>query len=143
MQSGISTSSQFIIMAKRKVKRRTSTKRRRVRRTQKRGTKFLHTLRRLKALNASQRQQAMGIANNKFIRDFSKAVKKLRSQKNMSPSLRKRLKKHTSELRKLAGNKTALNTKRQILSQRGGFLPLLLAALPAVGSIIGGVISRS
>jgi hypothetical protein len=84
----------------------------------------------------------MSIANNKFIRDFSAQVKKLRTRKDIPTAIRKKLKRHSLRLRKLANKRTSVAAKRKILSQRGGFLPLLLAALPAVGSIIGGVISR-
>ena len=129
-------------MAKRKVKRRTSSKRRGVRRRQKKSSKFNVTLQRLRKLKASQRRQAMTIANNKFIRDFTSAVKKLRRTNALRPALRKKLKRHSKLLRKLTNKRTSLKVQRKVLSQRGGFLPLLLAALPAIGSIAGGIISR-
>lgn len=122
-------------MAKRKTQRRG-------RRVSKRKDKFIDLVRRLRKLKGPQRQQAMKVANDKFIRDFSARVKKLRKAKGLQPSLRKKLKRHSKALRKLTNVKTAIKTKRKMLTQRGGFLPLLLAALPAVGSIIGGVISR-
>ena len=130
-------------MAKRKVKRRTATKRRRVRRRQKGSNKFGGTLLRLKKLKASQRRQAMEIANDKFIRDFTAQIKKLRTVNKLRPALRKKLKRHTKLLRKMTNNKTSLKVKRKMLAQRGGFLPLLLAALPAIGSIAGGILSRT
>ena len=130
-------------MAKRKVKRRTATKRRRIRRRQKRSNKFGGTLLRLKKLKAPQRRQAMEIANDKFIRDFTAQIKKLRTVNKLRPTLRKKLKRHTKLLRKMTNNKTSLKVKRKMLAQRGGFLPLLLAALPAIGSIAGGILSRT
>lgn len=122
-------------MAKRKTNRRR-------RRAPKRKDKFINLVRRLRQLKGPQRQQAMKMANNKFIRDLCARIKQLRKAKGLQPSLKRKLKRHSKALRKLANTKTAMKTKRKMLSQRGGFLPLLLAALPAVGSILGGVISR-
>ena len=127
-------------MARGRVKR-IRTKRRR--KTKRHDSKFSTTLLRLKRLNASQRHQAMKIANNKFIRDFTTEVKKLRQVKGLRPSLQKKLKRHSKALRKLTNKKTSIKMKRKILSQRGGFLPLILAALPAIGSIVGGILSRT
>ena len=126
-------------MVKRRVKHH-SIKRRE---TKKRNSKFTTTLFRLKKLKASQRHEAIKIANNKFIRDFATQVKKLRQVKSLRPSLQKKLKQHSKALRKLTNKKTSIKMKRKILSQRGGFLPLILAALPAIGSIVGGIISRT
>lgn len=130
-------------MAKRSNKRRTAAKRCRVGKRKTCSGKFKSTLLRLRRLSPNNRRQAMCIANNKFIRDFSNEVKKLRRKNDLKPSVKKQLKRHALRLRKLASNTTSLTAKRKILSQRGGFLPLLLAALPAVGSILGGVISRA
>lgn len=130
-------------MAKRKLKRRTSTKRSRTRKRDNRVRKFGVTLARLKKLKAAQRRQAIQIANDKFIRDFIAQIKKLRNAKSLRATLKKRLRRHTKKLRKITNNKTSLKEKRKLLAQRGGFLPLLLAALPALGSIVGGVISRT
>lgn len=124
-------------MAKRKTHRR-----RHRRRASKGQDNFMKLIHRLRKLKAPQRQQAMKVANDKFIRDLCTRVKTLRKAKGIQPSLRKKLKRHVKTLRKLTNSKTALKTKRKMLSQRGGFLPLLLAALPALGSILGGVISR-
>jgi len=109
----------------------------------KRGSKFSTVFKRLQRLKPSQRRQAIEIANDKFIRDFAAHVKKLRTAKSLKPGLQKKLKKHCVALRKLTNKKTTIKMKRKLLSQRGGMLPLLLAALPAIGSIIGGIISRT
>ena len=124
-------------------RRTNSSRRRRVRRRQKGSNKFNSTLLRLKKLSPSQRRQAMEIANDKFIRDFTKEVKNLRRADGLRPTLKQKLRRHSKALRKLANNKTSIKAKRRMLSQRGGFLPLLLAALPAIGSIAGGLISRA
>jgi len=127
-------------MAKRRAQRKSKTRRRRA---NKHGSKFSTTLLRLKKLKAPQRHEAMKIANDKFIRDFTTHIKKLRQAKGIRPSLQKKLKRHSKALRMLTNKKTSIKMKRNILSQRGGFLPLLLAALPAIGSIVGGIISRT
>lgn len=106
-------------------------------------SKFSTILCRLKKLNPTQRHQAIEIANDKFIRDFTTQVKKLRCARGLRPSLQKKLKRHGKALRKLTNKKTSIKMKRKMLSQRGGFLPLILAALPAIGSIIGGIVSRT
>ena len=94
-------------------------------------------------LSASQRLQAMKVANNKFINDLSNQVKKLRRAR-ISPKIRKRLSQQSKNLRKFTSRKTPVSAKRRMLTQqRGGILPLLFAALPALGSIVGGIISRT
>ena len=105
--------------------------------------KFNVTLKRLKSLRAGQRKQAIEIANDKFIRHFINKVKKLRRASNLRPAIKARIKRNAQKLRKFTGKRCSLKSKRQMLTQRGGFLPLLLAALPAIGSIAGGIISRA
>ena len=122
----------------RRVRRRTKKRQRRMQR----GGKFNVTLKRLRKLNPFQRRSAMQVANDKFIRHFVSQVKKLKRATGLQPSLKTKLKRHTKALRKLTNQRTSMKSKRKMLSQRGGFLPLLLAALPAIGSIAGGIISR-
>ena len=87
--------------------------------------------------------KALQSANDKFIRQFCGQVKRLKYAK-VSPSLRKRLQKQRKKIHKLISSKTSMKSKRKMLSgQKGGFLPLLLAALPALGSIAGGLLSRA
>ena len=126
-------------------RRRAPTKRRRRAPSKKQScsAKFKRILHRLKTLKPCHRKQAISLANNRFIRDLCSEVKKLRTTQNVDPKLRNKLHQHAPELRKLANKTTSIKSKRKILTQSGGFLPLLLAALPAVGSILGGVISRA
>ena len=134
---------QLNIMAvkRRNIKRRRTNKRKR-NTSRRKSSSFCATLKKIKKLTPSQRIQAMKLANNKFINDMSRQVKKLRRAR-VSPKMRKRLSHQSKNLRKFANPKTTLSAKRHMLTQqRGGFLPLLLAALPALGSIIGGVVSR-
>ena len=99
---------------------------------------FVTTLRRLSSLQPSQRVQAMKSANDKFIRQFCNSVKKLRHQPVSSKTL-KQLRRQSLKLRKLVSAKTSINTKRRMLSQRGGFLPMLLA--PIISALAGTIIS--
>ena len=107
-----------------------------------RANKFNVTLKRLKSLSPDHRRQAIEIANDKFIRHFISQVKKLRRAKNLRPAIKSRLRRNARKLRQLTGKRGSLKSKRKMLTQTGGFLPLLLAALPALGSIAGGIISR-
>ena len=130
-------------MAKKRHNRRGRCTVKRKRKQKSHANKFNVTLKRLKNLKASQRRQAIEIANDKFIRHFLAHVKKLKRATGLRQSLKRKLKRHTKALRKLTNKKVSLKSKRKMLAQRGGFLPLLLAALPAIGSIAGGIISRA
>ena len=130
-------------MTKKRYNRRARRTIKRKRKTKSQANKFSVTLKRLKSLKAPQRRQAIEIANDKFIRHFLTHVKKLKRATGLRQSLRTKLKRHTKALRKLTNKRTSLKSKRKMLAQRGGFLPLLLAALPAIGSIAGGIISRA
>ena len=100
-------------------------------------TKFANALRKLSSLRSSQRTQALKLANDSFIRQFCNNVKKLRKVP-LSPSLQKRFRKQSKNLRKLVNAKTSVRVKRDMLTQRGGFLPFLIPLLTSVaGSIIG------
>ena len=123
-------------------KKLTAAKRRKLR-EQRKINKFQRVLLRFKKLKAKQRRQVIEAANAKFIRDIIAEVKKLRRSTNIRPILRRKLKQHAKVLRKLTNKNTSLKVQRNVLSQRGGFLPLLLAALPAIGSIAGGILSRT
>ena len=107
-----------------------------------RANKFNITLKRLKSLSPNHRRQAVEIANDKFIRYFISQVKKLRRAKNLRPAIEARLRRNAQKLRQLIGKRGSLKSKRKMLTQTGGFLPLLLAALPAIGSIVGAIIRR-
>ena len=83
---------------------------------------------RLKKLKAHQQRKALEIASPKFVHHLCNEVKKLRHQK-LKPALSKKLHKHAANLRKLVGKRTPLNSKREILTQRGGLIGALLAGL--------------
>lgn len=126
--------------AKRRSQKRRSKKTKR--RTTKKPTKFNVALSKLKRMKQAQQVQAVRMSNNAFIRQLSNHVKHLRYAP-LSPALKKKLQRQKTKLRKLVNARTSTQVRRKMLTQRGGFLPLLLAALPAVGSLVGNIISGS
>lgn len=86
---------------------------------------FVNALKKLSSLRPPQRVEAMKMANNNFVRKFCQNVNSLRRAR-LSPSLRKRLQRKSKKLRKLVSPKTSVGSKRKMLTQRGGFLSLLL-----------------
>jgi len=59
-----------------------------------------------------------------------------------------KLRRHKSKIRKIIDKETKLAKKRELLTQSGGFLPLLLAPIISlvgglVGEAIGGAISKN
>ena len=118
-------------------KTRTGSKKRagpKKRATPKRRTKasFVNAMRKLSRLRAPQRVQAVKLANNAFVREFCQNVKALRHAR-LSPQAQKRLRQSSTKLRKLVSGKTSIPAKRDMLTQRGGFLgllaPLILKAI--------------
>ena len=98
-----------------------------------RRTTFANAIQRLSKLRPNQRVEAMKLANNKFIQQFCNNVKKLR-RTPLSSTQHKRMRTQSKNIRKLISSKTSYNTKRKMLTQRGGFLlPLLLPPLLSAG----------
>jgi len=103
--------------------------------------KFNRAICRLRRMTPSQQIKALSSSNAPFLRSLCANVKKLKHAK-LPSGISQRLRRNAKTIRKLIHRKTTMGSKRKILSQRGGIAPLLLAALPALGSILGGVISR-
>jgi len=101
-------------------------------------SKFGRAICRLRRLSPNQQVKALSSSNDSFVRSLCSKVKKLRHAK-LSPQLSQRLRRNAKTIRKLINAKTSMSKKRKILSQRGGIAPLLLAALPALGSLLGGL----
>lgn len=53
----------------------------------------------------------------------------------IKPSIKSNLKKYKNELRRISCPKRSLSSKRKVLIQKGGFLPILLSSL--LSGIIG------
>lgn len=124
-------------MAKKTSKRSSAAKRKAV---GKRTGAFRRALHRLKRLKQNHQCQAIGMANDAFIRQMCTHVKKLRYNKKVNSKSAQRLKRHRGKLRQLVSPRTTLAKKRKILGQRGGFLPALLPLLiSTVGPLVGGI----
>ena len=106
--------------------------------TMKRRSKFVKALIRLRKLPLAEQRRQLQLANGRFIKDCCAATRKARYAK-VSPSLRKRLKRHRKALHTFVNPRTSLRKKKQVLTQRGGILPflipLLVAGISATGSI--------
>ena len=108
-------------------------KRRPSRKVNRSNAKFRSALLQLKRLKPHHQCEAMKMANNGFIRQMCTHVKKLRRAKLNGKQINS-LKRHRNKLRALTNARVSLARKRKLLSQRGGFLPLLI---PLLGSIVG------
>ena len=115
-------------------------------------TKLISTLKRLSKLPSSQLQRQIQFANHKFVNDLCAATRKLRYAKiKLTPTLRKKLTRHRQHLRSLANRRTSVQTKKKLLTQRGGVLPflipLIVAGISAAGSVgaaaVHGAVSRA
>ena len=126
---------------------RRSGKRKQTSRSNRRGNSFRCALMRLKKLKGPHQSQAIGMANDAFIRQMCQGVKKLRYSKNVNQQCARQLHRHRGKLRQLVSPRLSLVKKRKLLSQRGGFLPaiipfLLKALVPPVAGGIAGAVAR-
>lgn len=111
-------------MARRKANRKKSSK------------NFANALRRLKKLNARDQHQAIGMANNTFIRQLCTQLKKLKHAK-LTPKSKKELRKHKKRLRQLLSPRIGMSKRRRLLTQGGGgFLKAILRQIPVLGTVI-------
>ena len=104
--------------------------------------KFAQTLDKLRRLPRAKQYQAVRVANNKFLQKIADTLNKIRRAK-VSAKMRQRLRQKAPELRAMVSKRTPLSKKRQILTQRGGILPLLMGLIPAIGSIAGSIIQAT
>lgn len=94
-------------------------------------------------LKADPRLRNAIIKNSKdnFIKTLSEiSLNILKGNTNQQPHMIKKLKKYKKKLRCLACSKRSIKAKRNILVQRGGFLPALLGTL--LSGIIGTLLQR-
>ena len=118
----------------------------RAKKSAKKPTKFQNALLHLKRLPKRKQQQAISIANNKFINQLCSHVKRLKYAK-LNARQQKLVRKQRSNLQTLVNKRTSIQRKRQLLSQRGGFLPFLIPLIasvvaPALGAVIGKAVNR-
>lgn len=113
--------------------------------------KFTNAIRHLKKMSPKRQREIVWKSSNKFIKDFSDVLSKLRNHPEMvSAKHRKQLSQHQDKLRKLVNKKTPIAQKRAILAQdgthakrsmslkssgqKGGVFPLLI---PVITALIG------
>lgn len=76
-------------------------------------------------------------SNTNFIKTLSEmSLNLLNGNVEHSPQMKNRMKKYKKKLRCLACSKRSIKAKRNILVQKGGFLPAL------IGSILSGIIGQ-
>jgi len=100
----------------------------------------------LKSGTPDQRKALIKASSNDLILAICEIVDNvLRGTVKLTPTQRKKLQSYKGQLRKLASKNVAPKEKRKVLvSQKGGFLPLVLApALGLIGSLVGDVIGKA
>ena len=128
-------------MARRRTKKRTKKRaKKRVYRKPVKESKLMVAFRKLRRMKPHHQREAIKMCNANFIRQLCTQVRKMRN-KPLPPHIARRMKTQKKNLQKFIRVKTSTDTRRKMLSQRGGFLPLLLAALPAVGGLVGNIIA--
>lgn len=96
-----------------------------------------HILHVLKNSNAKFRKTVLKNCDIDVIKTICEIViNTLNGNNKISDRIHKRLQKHKKILRSLSCPKKTLNTKRKIIIQKGGFLPVLL------GTVLSGVIGE-
>ena len=101
---------------------------------------FKQALARLRRMTPVKQREAVWGASNVFVNDVVNFMKKIRHKGHLvKPSHRKILKRHRLKLRKLVHPKTSMHRKRMILSQKGGFLSILLPIIVALIGAGGGI----
>lgn len=109
---------------------------------------FKNAISRLHRMRPVKQRAAVVGASDKFIRDVSSFLSRIRKKGHLvKPSHRRILKKHKKKLRKLVHAKTPMHMKRLILSQKGGIIPALIpiivALIGAGGSVAAGATSAA
>ena len=96
---------------------------------------FRKAMSQLNQMTPVKQRAAVWGASNKFIHDMSRFLNKIRNKGNLLRANQRRiLKKHRKKLKKLVKAKTPVDTKRLILSQKGGIIPALI---PIIVALIG------
>ena len=102
--------------------------------------KFAKAMSQLKRMKAAKQRSSVVGSSNEFIRDVSNFMSRVRKQPHLvKASHRNILKRHSKKLRKLVHAKTPINSKRLILSQKGGIIPALIPVICALIGAGGGI----
>jgi len=98
----------------------------------KRLNKNIEVLKLLKKAKPNQRKHILDCADNGLIYCICECIDNvLRGNVKLSPTKKRELGKHKTILRKIVDRKTDIGVKRDLLVQKGGFLPALLG--PVLG----------
>lgn len=103
--------------------------------------KHKHILHVLKTSNSTVRKSILNAANPELVKIICEiCMNILNGNVKISKKFKNSLKKYKDSLRKIASPRTNLKFKKQLLVQKGGFLPTLLGAL--LSGVIGTLIER-
>ena len=110
----------------------------------KRLAKNLDMLKILKTAKPQQRKLILQSANNDLIYCLCECIQNLlHGNVKISQKRKIELKKYANILRKIADRKTKVQKKREILIQKGGFLPALLAPVLGIASgLVGELVGK-
>jgi hypothetical protein len=97
-----------------------------------------HALNVLRSATPKLRKAILSACNNDFINSISKCyLSVLEGNVTLTPSLKRKLKKHKLALRQLADKHVKQANKKRLIVQKGGFLlPLLTAVLPTIATLL-------
>ena len=109
---------------------------------------FKSAMTQLRRMSPAKQKAAMVGASDKFIKDISQFVKRIRKKPHLvKPSHQKLLKRYKHKLRSLVHAKTPVNKKRLILYQHVGgqliavLVPIICAIVGAGGTIGGSAVA--
>lgn len=101
-----------------------------------------HTLHVLKNCKPSVRKSIIKFGNSELIKTLCEiCINVLNGNVKIPLQSKLKLKNYKNSLRKLASPRIGLNSKKKILVQKGGFLPILLSTL--LSSVIGSLIEKN
>lgn len=101
----------------------------------------LSQLRLLQICPLKLRKQLIEKVNNKCIKAICECcLNTLKGNVPLTAEQKKKLSKHKGIIRKLSDRKLSLKKKRKIISQKGGFLNILI---PTVLSVLSGLVNGS
>lgn len=100
-----------------------------------------HTLHVLKNCNPHLRKSIIHYGNPELIKTLCEiCMNTLNGNVKISPKCKSLLKNYKNSLRKLSSPRIGLKSKKKILIQKGGFLPVLLGTI--LSGIIGSLIEK-
>lgn len=106
---------------------------------------FRKAMNELKRMKGGSRRAALVRANDKFVRDLSHVLGKVRNNppdlSKVNPRLLRRLRLQRKRFQTFVNKKTSIKKKRRIITQKGGIFPALIpiicAAIGAAGTVGG------